>query len=111
MKDDVTSFTTNQKHDFNNKNELKKIIEVPLKAASEGKSMLIASKQLKKYIKGTVKADFEVARLNLKTCIKGSIKIITSNYQFFKANDEFIIRTKKKLKISKIIYNDNLYYK
>ena len=95
--DDVTAFKTNQEEGFKDKDKLKTIIEVPLKAALEAKEMIILSDKLKEHIKSSVKADYKVARINLRACIKAAVEIITSNYQFFTAEDEFIVKTKKEV--------------
>ena len=97
IKDDIKAFKTNQKHNFENREELKEIIDIPLNAAIKAREMLTLSDNFRNHIKETVKADFAVGRLNLKTCIKGAIEIISSNYQFFDPNDNYIIKTKKEV--------------
>lgn len=97
MEDDILAFNDNLKNNFSNKKELKKIVTVPLSTALEAKELLDLTEDIEKYIKKVVKADFNIANYNLRTCIKGAISIIKSNYKFFSSEDKFIAEVKKQI--------------
>lgn len=97
MEDDIEAFEKNMANNFQDENELKEIIKIPLQTAREASKLLSLSLPKEERISKKVAADFNIAIFNLKCCYQGAVSIIESNYQFFRSNDSFIIETKKTL--------------
>ncbi len=97
MDEDIEAFLENQKDHFKNKDNLQKIIDVPLKIGMTADKILNLANYLEDDIKKTVAADYDIARFNLLSSIKGSVSIIESNYQFFSPESKYIQDVKKEV--------------
>ncbi|WP_276324742.1 cyclodeaminase/cyclohydrolase family protein [Orenia marismortui] len=105
---DVIAFKINQNKKFKDPESLKEIIDIPLHIAQDSKIALSMGLAIREEIKESVKADYHISILNLKTSIKGAIKIIESNYQFFD-NNNYLHQVQNKIKnIKKFITTENL---
>ena len=97
MEKDIEVYKKNNKTQFENKEKLKDLIEIPLEIFITATELLNLKNKLKGKIKKTVKADYEVALENINTSKKCAETIIKSNYNFFDKNSEFIKEIKNKL--------------
>jgi len=97
MEKDIEVYKKNNKTQFENKEKLKDLIEIPLEIFITATELLNLKNKLNGKIKKTVKADYEVALENINTAKKCAETIIKSNYSFFDKNSEFIKEIKNKL--------------
>ena len=97
MEKDIEVYKKNNKTQFENKEKLKDLIEIPLEIFITATELLNLKNKLNGKIKKTVKADYEVALENINTAKKCAETIITFNYSFFDKNSEFIKEIKNKL--------------
>lgn len=94
---DAAAFKLNQESNFEDQELLKELVIVPMEIALTANKALKIAADMKDHIIKKVQADYEIAVLNLKTTLTGSLAIIESNLSFFDAKSEFIKNTKEQI--------------
>lgn len=97
MEKDIKVYKENSKNEFANKENLKKLIEVPLEIYITSTEIINLKNKFKNKVKNTVKADYEIALDNLRTAKRGAKTIIESNYNFFDDHSQYIKNIRSKL--------------
>lgn len=96
--DDVAAYQKNSKNKFTDAEDLIEIIAVPLDIAEACCNSLLIAAELKEVVKPAVKADYEISKYNLEAAVKGSISIIEANFNFFAVNNDYLLKTKERVK-------------